>query len=597
MDKQDTSHIPFSADQQVALMKTAEMLLNTFAAEDLWSVILQAARRTLAADRTAVFLFEPEPSAPTCAAAEGLSPRYLETLSHNIQFAPSHALWQHKEPLVIADIHTDPRTEKLRDLMQAEGFKTYAAFPMLNAESSLLGAILAYRDQPHPFSASDLAAGQTLAHLCALGLKNIQLISQTRLDLLREQQLNEITRTLASALDLPTILGHVLHMAAEGAGADAGLLGLIIDHQVMTFYPYNIPENIVLRPAPRGRGIAWEVAAGGKTVHIPSYARYPNKQMRWVEAGITTLVGVPIVAADHCVGALLIFNLHQTDKQFSPREIALLESIGRQAGIAIQNARMYAEAQQRTAALRNALTRQAELDDLKNKFVQNVSHELRTPLGIIHGHAELLSSGMLGQMSEQQQNSVDVITRRIRMLIDLVDDLTAMLAAETQELRREQVDPTALIYSMLDEYRIQAQRFGVQLKAEVAENLPPILGDITHLRRMFDNLVSNAFKFTPEGGTVTIRLCGQGDQILIEVIDTGVGIPEEKLSRIFERFYQVDGKTTRKFSGTGLGLALVKEIVESHRGEVSATSETGAGTTFRVILPGHGPAANESTGK
>jgi signal transduction histidine kinase len=114
---------------------------------------------------------------------------------------------------------------------------------------------------------------------------------------------------------------------------------------------------------------------------------------------------------------------------------------------------------------------------------------------------------------------------------------------------------------------------------------PPVLGDVTHLRRVLDNLLGNALKFTPAGGRITVRLRQEGQNLVLEVADTGLGIPEDQLERIFERFYQVDGSMSRRFGGAGLGLALVKEIAEAHGGSVSVHSQPGEGSTFRVTLP------------
>jgi two-component system sensor histidine kinase ResE len=236
-----------------------------------------------------------------------------------------------------------------------------------------------------------------------------------------------------------------------------------------------------------------------------------------------------------------------------------------------------------------ALAKQEELDRAKNLFIQSVSHELRTPLGIIYGHSELLESGGLGELQPMQQQSAQIITRRARMLTDLVDDLSALLAAETQEFRREAIDPALLMSSMLAEFQIKAAESGIQMRAEIQDKLPWILGDPTHLRRVFDNLVANAFKFTAPGGSVIMRLYPEGKDLIIEVVDTGRGIPEDKLRRIFERFFQVEDEPKHRRQGTGLGLALVKEIIEAHRGQVTAQSKPGEGTTFQIWLPGHVP--------
>jgi signal transduction histidine kinase len=357
----------------------------------------------------------------------------------------------------------------------------------------------------------------------------------------------------------------------------------------MTFYPYNVPNWVSLRPAPRPRGLAWQIVNTCEAILIIDYPSHPEAMEKWVKAGVLTLMGVPLRAGENCLGMLTLFNLNKSKLTFKERDLKLVESIGQQAGIAIQNLRQLAEAQQRAAAMAAALNRQTELDMMKNTFTQSVSHELRSPLGIIYGHAELLASESLGSLNEAQKQSGEIIMRRVMMLTNLVEDLTALLAAETQELRREEIDTTMLVYSLLADYRMRAQELEITLESEIDEEMPWILGDSTHLRRVFDNLVSNAFKFTPAGGRIILRLKAAGEDVHIEVEDSGEGIPEEKLGRIFERFYQVDGGSKRKHKGTGLGLALVKEIVEAHRGTVNVRSQLGKGTTFIILIPGFLP--------
>jgi signal transduction histidine kinase len=167
----------------------------------------------------------------------------------------------------------------------------------------------------------------------------------------------------------------------------------------------------------------------------------------------------------------------------------------------------------------------------------------------------------------------------------MVDDLMALMETETQPPKRHRVDLADLTQKLLVDFRVAAEQAGLTLVAEVAVGLPPVSGDPEHLTRVLDNLLGNALKFTPTGGQIGVRLWRTGANLVLTVSDTGIGIPHDQLDRIFERFYQVDGSVTRRYGGTGLGLALVKEIVEAHGGKVGVKSEEGGGATFAVTLP------------
>jgi signal transduction histidine kinase len=171
----------------------------------------------------------------------------------------------------------------------------------------------------------------------------------------------------------------------------------------------------------------------------------------------------------------------------------------------------------------------------------------------------------------------------------MVNDLIAILTVEARELSEEQVDLSDMVHAMVSDFCAAAVEAEISLTAEIASDIPPVSGDPEQLRRVLDNLLGNAIKFTPSGGSITIRLWQDGDDgeraVVLEVSDTGIGIPPDQLERVFDRFYQVDGSSKRRYGGVGLGLALVKEIVEAHEGHVAVRSVVDEGSTFRVTLP------------
>ena len=231
-----------------------------------------------------------------------------------------------------------------------------------------------------------------------------------------------------------------------------------------------------------------------------------------------------------------------------------------------------------------ALAQQEELDRLKGEFVQNVSHELRSPLALIRGYAEMLSSEELGELQPDQVHPISVISRRSRMLSELVEDITLILGAETRPQVWEAVALDQLAQIAVEEFQMAAAQANLTLRAEIVPVLR-VKGSLTYLRRVLDNLLSNAIKFTPEEGTITVSVQPEQDYVMLRVTDTGIGIPADKLDRIFERFYQVDGSARRRYGGVGLGLALVRELVEIHGGWVNVESEIDSGTSFIVRLP------------
>jgi signal transduction histidine kinase len=255
--------------------------------------------------------------------------------------------------------------------------------------------------------------------------------------------------------------------------------------------------------------------------------------------------------------------------------------------------RKWAEEEIRRQAeeLATALAQLQELDRLKSEFMQNVSHELRTPLALIWGYAELLTDGTLGELDPEQRGPIESITWHTRRLIDLVEDIVLILAKETRVPDQEPVALERLVRAAVRDFQLIAEQAQLALRAEIVPDLPPVHGTPAYLRRVLDNLINNAIKFTPAGGSVTVRLWQQEDthqssaDIVLQVADSGIGIAADQQAHIFDRFYQIDGSARRKYGGVGLGLALVKEIVEAHNGQVVVDSKEGKGSTFTITLP------------
>jgi two-component system phosphate regulon sensor histidine kinase PhoR len=224
------------------------------------------------------------------------------------------------------------------------------------------------------------------------------------------------------------------------------------------------------------------------------------------------------------------------------------------------------------------------LESVRREFVANVSHELRTPLASIRALVETLEVGAIddpavaGDFLARIVGEVDRLTALVEDLLDL-----ARLEAGRTQLKREWVDPSAMVHRGADRLRPQIERAQLQLEFEAQPSLPQVSADVGRIEQVLVNLVHNAIKFTPPGGTITVRVRADDAFVTVLVEDTGIGVAPEELARLFERFYKSD--KARRSEGTGLGLAIAKHIVQAHGGDISATSVPGEGSTFRFTLP------------
>jgi signal transduction histidine kinase len=394
--------------------------------------------------------------------------------------------------------------------------------------------------------------------------------------------LSEVGKAINTTLDLEDVLNMILSSALELLGGTEGTIMLMEeDGEHLQVVSYHGPkrEAVMKGRARVGSGIAGTVAQrrepmliqGDRIEEGVDASGYPDR-------GIHSAMSVPLVRNDELLG---ILNLNETkgEKQFMQRDLNALGLFAEHAAIAIGNASTYGKE-------RETVERLEELDQLKSDFVASVSHELKTPLTAIIGAAKTISRKGPGMDPTQQATFLEMIERQGNKLLRLVEDVLATAQIEAgRPMKRVLIDLRAAAEEAITDLKdahIGAAR-DIQLFSDPER--PQIWGDLIALQRVLTNLVENALKYSSAPGSVFVTVKETHDEGILEVRDQGVGITEEKLKMIFERFQQVDSSSTRKVGGFGLGLFIVKQIVDAHGGRIDVESISGEGSTFRVHLP------------
>ena len=398
--------------------------------------------------------------------------------------------------------------------------------------------------------------------------------------------LGELARSINASLDL----GDILQVVAEGArdlcASDLSAIALRDDSGAMVFrhragrWRHPRPDLVV---AP-GRGAAGGlVLATGRPVRSDDVAQDPrvardDEYLTTINAeGIVTAMVAPITIEGRIEGLLYVNN--RTARGFDDHDEVVLRQLADYVAIAIRNAQLLAR-EQRARAEAEAANR------VKDEFLATLSHELRTPLNAVLGWAITLRGGRLDAATTVR--ALEAIERNARAQSQLIEDLLDISRIVTGKLRLDvrPVEPAAVIEAALDAVRPAAESRSIALETALEPQREPVYADPDRLQQVVWNLLTNAIKFTPPGGLVEVRLERVGASVEIVVQDTGQGIPADLLPYIFDRFRQADRSSTRSQGGLGIGLALVRHLVELQGGTVTAASDgPSKGSTFRVRLP------------
>jgi signal transduction histidine kinase len=473
------------------------------------------------------------------------------------------------------------------------GARTVLGVPLMR-DNRAIGSIGVWRAEVKPFSETQIALLQTFADQAVIAIENVRLFKELEArttQLTRSvgelRALGDVGQAVSSTLDLETVLSTIVSRATELAGMDGGSI-YEYDEVREEFYLHTadrLPDDLVaaLRATPirKGEGALGQMAMTGEPVQIKDIRDEGSYQSRVREKllrlGYRALLVVPLTRDNHLLGGLAV-NRKSTG-EFDADVISLLKTFATQSALAIQNARLFREIELKGRQLETA-------SQHKSEFLANMSHELRTPLNAIIGFSEVLSERLFGEMNEKQAEYVRDITESGRHLLSLINEILDLskIEAGRMELDVAEFDLGTAIGNTLTLVRERAERRGIRLGCAIDDGVTTIHADERKVKQVLLNLLSNALKFTPEGGAIDVRARATDDMVEVAVTDTGVGIAPGDLETVFEEFRQV-GSTSKKIEGTGLGLAISRKFIELHGGKIRVTSTPGTGSTFAFTLP------------
>ena len=313
--------------------------------------------------------------------------------------------------------------------------------------------------------------------------------------------------------------------------------------------------------------------------------------------GLRSYAAVPLLLEGRPQGFLLA-GTNPPYPKLDSGDVELLSILASEVGVAVENLLLYEalkishdeleeRVKLRTSQLAKANEELVRLNRLKSDFVSAVSHELRTPLTSIKGYTSLVRAGKLGPVNKEQVERLEKINRHTDFLTNLISELLDIARIESGRVSMtiRPVELPHLLEGVVDLLGPQLKEKGLRVEIKTPAKLPTVEADEGQIQRVFTNLLSNAIRFTPENGTISIRAVPTDATLNVEVADTGIGMPSEDVSMLFTEFFRADNPINRERKGTGLGLVLVKRIIEAHGGRISVRSEAGKGTTFSFSLP------------
>jgi signal transduction histidine kinase/CheY-like chemotaxis protein len=477
------------------------------------------------------------------------------------------------------------------DLQRVGGFRTIMGAPML-LDNQVIGALNIWRNEVNPFDEREMAIASAFAAQAALAVNTIQLVQQLEArgaELARKveelEALREVGEAVNSSLDVDNVLSRIASHAVELSDTDGGSImeyaagdRCFLVRSVYQTDPrvvnrlrsirIDLDETLVGRAAREGRPIAVSDLA---SVELDPHLRI------LFEDGWRSLAAVPMLREEQIVGCLVVRR--KTTGDFSEEVLDLLETFASQSAVALLNAQLFRELKEQSLELELASRH-------KSEFLASMSHELRTPLNAVLGFSEVLLERMFGDLNERQEEYLRDIHGSGQHLLELINEILDLSKVEAgrMDLEYSSVDVRTLLDECAAMLRDRATTHAIALTVSVPDDVGRVHTDELRLKQVVLNLLTNAVKFTGDGGSVAVRAVRRAAEIEVHVTDSGIGVAETDRERIFESFQQ-GGRGSSREEGTGLGLTLSRKLVELLGGRMWLETEVGVGSTFSFSLP------------